>query len=128
AAMADDAEKLARPLGMGQVVATVAAVRVDLEHVVAAGAPDPAAAVFRRDGDVWTLTFAGSTVLVPDAKGLGDLHQLLAHPGTDVEAALLLDPDATNGGRLGADLVLDDEAKAQYRRRLDQLDADIDAA
>ncbi|QYG95156.1 AAA family ATPase [Iamia sp. SCSIO 61187] len=91
-----------------------------------------AEAVFRRAGDVWELTFAGSTVHVPDAKGIRDLHVLLGRPGMGVRAVDLLDPEAGAVGRaarsMGGDEVLDERAKAAYRTRLTQLDEEIDAA
>nr|WP_129669697.1 AAA family ATPase [Phytoactinopolyspora endophytica] len=98
------------------------------DHGPAAGSGN----VFRFDGSVWTLTFAGRTALMPDAKGLHDIHTLLGHPGADVPSTELL----TTGGneqahaarRLGGDAVLDDTAKEQYRRRLTQLDDEIERA
>ncbi|MBB5802618.1 hypothetical protein F4560_002386 [Saccharothrix ecbatanensis] len=93
--------------------------------------PEPVAAAaqeFRRDGDVWTLTYGGATVRMPDSKGLRDLHVLLSSPGEPVSAVSLLAPEAVASARLGGDPVLDDEAKARYRRRLDQLDDEIDRA
>ncbi|WP_267241688.1 AAA family ATPase [Streptomyces sp. PR69] len=94
--------------------------------------PPPPAEEFRRDGSVWALTFAGQSVHVPDAKGLRDLHTLLSSPGRDVPAAELLDPAGGEAvaaaHRFGGDPVLDDEAKARYRRRLSLLDEEIDRA
>ncbi|WP_447007866.1 ATP-binding protein [Saccharothrix isguenensis] len=91
--------------------------------------PDPSAPrEFRRDGDVWTLTYGGSTVRTPDSKGLRDLHVLLGRPGEPVSAVSLLAPEAVASARLGGDPVLDDEAKSRYRRRLEQLDEEIDRA
>lgn len=85
---------------------------------------------FRWDGAVWSLGFAGRTVHVPDAKGLRDLHFLLNQPGRDVPAVELLDPQGgavvVAARRMGGDPILDEEAKAQYRRRLAQLDEEID--
>ncbi|MEU1239913.1 AAA family ATPase [Micromonospora parva] len=87
---------------------------------------------FRRDGPVWQLAYAGVVVHLPDAKGLHDLHLLLSHPGSDVPAVELLDPAAgpelMAARRMGADPVLDDEAKARYRRHLARLDEEIDRA
>ncbi|WFF03125.1 AAA family ATPase [Micromonospora sp. WMMD964] len=87
---------------------------------------------FRRDGPVWQLAYAGVVVHLPDAKGLHDLHLLLSRPGSDVPAVELLDPAAgpelVAARRLGADPVLDDEAKARYRRHLARLDEEIDRA
>ncbi|NJP32076.1 ATP-binding protein [Micromonospora thermarum] len=87
---------------------------------------------FRRDGDVWRLAYGGVVAHLPDAKGLQDLHLLLSRPGVDVPAVELLDPaagpDLVAAHRLGADPVLDDEAKARYRRHLERLDDEIDRA
>ncbi|ROP35227.1 ATP-binding protein [Saccharothrix texasensis] len=83
---------------------------------------------FRRDGEVWALSYDGVTVRVPDSKGLRDLHVLLGSPGEPVAAAALLAPEAVASARLGGDPVLDDEAKSRYRRRLAQLDDEIDRA
>ncbi|MFV2102894.1 ATP-binding protein [Micromonospora sp. LOL_024] len=95
----------------------------------AGGASGPAYE-FRRDGDVWRLTFDGTTVHLPDAKGLHDLRLLLGRPGVDVPSVELLDPAAgpqlVAARRLGGDEVLDDEAKSRYRRHLERLDDEID--
>jgi hypothetical protein len=49
--------------------------------------PAPAAAtkgnVFRRRGDVWTLTYEGVSIQLRDAKGLRYLSRLLAEPGRE---------------------------------------------
>ncbi|NGN65651.1 AAA family ATPase [Streptomyces sp. A7024] len=87
---------------------------------------------FRYDGRVWTLTYAGRTVHLPDAKGLRDMHLLLARPGEEIPAVRLLSPEGGEevvaARRLGGDPVLDEEAKAQYKRRLERLDEEIDRA
>jgi len=81
--------------------------------------------VFRRDHDVWTLTFDGVEVRVPDTKGLRDLHSLLANPGVEIPAtSLATDVFVSNDGPP----VLDAEAKSAYRRRLDELDDELDRA
>jgi AAA ATPase domain len=87
--------------------------------------------VFRLDGDVWTLAYAGRTVHMPDAKGLRDLHVLLGQPRTDVPVIALLDPhqgELAASGRLGGDTILDERARERYRRRLTELDDEIDRA
>ncbi|MDG4808093.1 AAA family ATPase [Micromonospora sp. WMMD1120] len=95
-------------------------------------APPPREYEFRRDGPVWQLAYDGVVVHLPDAKGLHDLHLLLSRPGSDVPAVELLDPAAgpelVAARRMGADPVLDDEAKARYRRHLARLDEAIDSA
>ena len=94
------------------------------------GPPPKSDGTFRRDGDVWTLSFAGTVVRMKDAKGLRDIATLLAAPGRSVLAAdLLTSTDPTAGEfadtRLGADPVLDDRARAAYRARLHDLDEDL---
>ncbi|MEU6073334.1 AAA family ATPase [Micromonospora sp. NPDC047074] len=101
-------------------------------HGPQAGQQPAPAHEFRRDGPVWQLDYAGVLVHLPDAKGLRDLHVLLSRPGVDVPAAELLDPAAgpelVAARRMGGDPVLDDEAKARYRRHLARLDDEIDRA
>ena len=90
-----------------------------------------ATSVFRLDGDVWTIAFAGRLVHMPDAKGLRDLHTLLGQPETDVPVLVLLDPGRATPQvtrRFGADAILDERAKARYRHRLAELDGEIDRA
>ncbi|MET8230266.1 AAA family ATPase [Micromonospora sp. NPDC005298] len=125
----------ATALGMTQVLH-----RLTIATPSQAHAPGPAVVVapttggyeFRRDGPVWQLAYAGSVVHLPDAKGLHDLHLLLSRPGGDVPAVELLDPAAgpelVAARRMGGDPVLDDEAKARYRRHLARLDEEIDRA
>jgi hypothetical protein len=111
-------------LGMGALAerATVA---------LASLAPPPSPPrrnVFRRDGEVWTLGYAGTVVRLPDAKGLHDLARLLANPGVEIPAADLVGPAARLEATLGADSTLDAQAQAAYRRRLAELAAELDAA
>jgi len=88
--------------------------------------------VFRRNGDTWTLAFGGRSVPLRDAKGLRDLAVLLAAPGQEVAATELVAgvASATAAGlaALGADPVLDDQARAAYRARLAQLDEELAVA
>jgi hypothetical protein len=49
-----------------------------------------AARVFRREGDYWTISYAGVTVRLRDVKGLGHLAHLLRHPGHVVHVTELI--------------------------------------
>jgi hypothetical protein len=81
---------------------------------------EPPGNVFRREGDVWLLSFEGTTVRLPDAKGLHDIARLLATPGLEVSASELVGLQATE-----SDPVLDDRARHAYRQRLAELDKTI---
>jgi hypothetical protein len=80
---------------------------------------------FRRDGEVWTLTFAGRRAQLRDVKGLRDLAVLLAAPGQEVAAADLVTGMAQPGHAFGAAPVLDERARAEYRARLGELDDEL---
>ncbi|WP_190094333.1 ATP-binding protein [Streptomyces melanogenes] len=79
--------------------------------------------VFRREGRLWTLGYAGRTVVLKDAKGLHDLALLLSCPGQEVTATRLLTGDEAPPP--GSDEVADEQARAAYRTRLDHLDQEI---
>jgi hypothetical protein len=132
---------LAASLGEPSTAAAHLSAAVSQHHQVGAGAwaqlsaleqarldrVPPAAAApnrFQRDGAVWHITYRGTTIRVPDAKGLRDIAALLARPGEPVRAAQLAGLVAP----AGADPVLDDRARAAYKARLAELDQDIDDA
>jgi len=68
-----------------------------------------AARVFRREGDYWTISYAGVTVRLREVKGLGHLAHLLRHPGHAVHVTELIgrsslreDRPATERARVAA--------------------------
>lgn len=93
------------------------------------------AGTFRRDGEVWTVGLSESTVTMKDSKGLRDIATLLARPGVEVHAADLVAPRAAKPARANGDApamregdtgpVLDDAARAAYKRRLAELEDEI---
>ncbi|MEX1006861.1 MAG: AAA family ATPase [Acidimicrobiia bacterium] len=115
---------------------------VGLDHLAAA--PSSRAgdrvgplAVFRRDGELWTLTYAGRTVALRDSKGLRDISWLLGQPETEIhvteivaatEGAAPLRRDHLANRPAPAEPVLDERAKAAYRSRVTDLQTDIDEA
>jgi hypothetical protein len=82
-------------------------------------------AVFRRDGRVWTLAFAGREVRMPHLKGLSDLAALLASPGRAIHC-LDLAGDGVATGDLGE--VIDARAREEFRVRAEEVQAEIEAA
>jgi hypothetical protein len=113
-ALLSEAADVADELGLEAVRQRVTAIR---QQSTATG-------VFRRTGDLWTLTYGGVTAQLRDAKGLHDIAALLALPGEDVSALRLVgaEPDT------GADEVLDATARDAYKARLADLDDEIDSA
>ena len=87
------------------------------------------AAEFRRDGDVWTISFAGQTVHLKHARGLTDLATLLASPGRRFHATELMGgPTEESAPRSGADPVLDERARSAFRTRLGEIEEQFEQA
>jgi hypothetical protein len=76
---------------------------------------------FRRDGDTWLLTYDRRSCRLRDVKGLHYLAALLAQPGREVHVFELVGSGISGGG---SGETLDATAKAAYRRRLDELEAE----
>ncbi len=92
-----------------------------------AGEPTKAG-VFRREGDVWLLTFGTRSVRVLDSKGVADIAVLLASPGREVHVAELVGASGQMGDRLSVDQRVDGRALMAYRARLADLDEELDDA
>jgi hypothetical protein len=134
------------------------AARAILERIEAARTADPGAHVeghderdeqshadvnsFRHEGDYWSVVFEGRTVRVRDLKGMRYLARLLAHPGREFHVLDLVaaesgsvaqvEPSQAAGlshSTLGdAGEMLDPRAKDAYRRRLAEIEDDIEQA
>jgi hypothetical protein len=104
---------------------------------------DAAIATFRCDGDTRTIGFGGVIVLMRDLKGLRYVERLLANPGREIHVLDLVavergslptggvgeHGEETRVDRGGAGLpVIDDAARDAYRRRLVEVDDDIEEA
>src|SRR6266511_3815668 len=71
----------------------------------------------------------GAAARLRHTAGLGHLARLLGKPGQELHALDLAAEDAVRGERdAAAGPVLDDQAKAAYRRRLGELTAELDEA
>jgi hypothetical protein len=84
--------------------------------------------VFRCDGQFWTLTYRGATARLKDAKGLRDLARLLERPGHELHVLDLAGGARADAGTGDLGDLLDARARAEYRRRLAELDEEIDDA
>jgi tetratricopeptide (TPR) repeat protein len=98
--------------------------------------------VFRREGDFWSIVFEGHTVRLRDLKGLHYLARLLADPGREFHVVDLVagervepgnashaeEPGLMFSGGVDAGELLDAQAKEAYRRRLAEIEEDIEEA
>ena len=121
----------------------------------ATGSRSPENAIFRKEGEYWTIGYGGKSLRLKDSKGLGYLAHLLRHPSVEFHVLDLAggiagerDDDETSlsprglprgaedlekGGihvtNLGdAGEMLDEQAKAAYRRRLSELREELEEA
>lgn len=109
-----------------------ALVAAEVVRALRAGpAEPPPGSAYQREGEFWRIVHEGRTVLMRDSRGLQHLGVLLRRPGTPVHCLELAGGVPAQrrpepGLRL---LVLDAAAKAAYRRRVAELDAEVaDAA
>jgi tetratricopeptide (TPR) repeat protein len=88
-----------------------------------------AVAMFLRSGGSRTVAFRGRSVVLPDLKGFRYLDRLLAEPGRELHVCdMVAGEHGTTAAAESGLPVLDDEAKAAYRRRLADIDEDIEEA
>jgi predicted ATPase len=78
-------------------------------------------ASLRREGEYWTVHFQGRVARVKHVVGLDWLAVLLAHPGDEVYSLTLSGVSTDNAPSRTP--LLDEQAKREYRGRLDELEA-----
>jgi tetratricopeptide (TPR) repeat protein len=94
--------------------------------------PPPGPNTFRCEGDYWLVAFEGRAVRVRDLKGMHYVSRLLAEPGREFHALDLVALES--GGDLplsdvgDAGEMLDPLAKESYRRRLAEIEEDLEEA
>lgn len=104
--------------------------------------------VFRREGEYWAIEFEGDEFRLKDAKGLSYIARLLRDPGREFLALDLvaveergtvtpsvsvlkveeLEPLGMHTDRDDLGPLLDEEARTAYRRRLAELDEEVEEA
>jgi hypothetical protein len=146
-----EAREIAGELDMEKIVEQVENSIAELGDVGAAEAsgqketdpaPVEATAQMRRDGDLWQFRFEERTLHIRESKGVRYLALLLANPGVEIHSIELAGspPDVRTRNRReliedmsvtvtnDAGPALDSKAKGAYRRRLDELQEEIDEA
>ena len=92
----------------------------------AAREPEPAPASLTRTGNVWSVSWGAEAGNLPHLKGLADIAALVRHRGRDVSALQLV--GGASVGQIGSDDLIDVETLRAYRRRLAELDREIELA
>ena len=136
--MLEEAAELSAELGMAGISERVSTLRDDLM-----ARPSALDGVFRREGEFWTIVYEGQTFRVRDVKGLRYIASLLASPGRQVHVLELASAvtgqtaerraplvETEFAGSWPSDLtpVLDDQAKDEYSRRLQELEEELEQA
>jgi hypothetical protein len=127
-----DAREIADDLGLQGLIGLIAA---HISPEDGPSSPQPAALPtadsfhLAREGEIWVCAFGDKTFNLKDTKGVQLLARLVAEPGTAVHALDLTGARADDTIDLGdAGEILDDTARTQYRRRIEELRAEIDEA
>jgi len=105
---------------------------------VVAAEPSPAppivrreagANVFRKEGDFWLIAYERQSLRMKHAKGLEYIGRLLRHVGEELHVADLLNGGGEAPAPLGdAGAALDPQARAEYKERLADLEAELEEA
>jgi predicted ATPase len=133
----NEASSICEDLQLTGVARRVADVRDGAERPPTGPAAE---AVFRREGQFWTIAYAGRTTRLRDLRGFQYIADLLGSPGREFHALDLLsahtsgdvaDPaakevEAATG--TSPEPVLDARAKQEYRSRLRDLAEELDEA
>ncbi len=155
----DQALATAQELGMKSLAEKVETLRSQTGLSLGPGSPlplrrkdgtvQPAASVFRQEGDYWTIAYEGSVFRLKDCTGARYLSHLLQHPHKEFHVFDLVDVGgsrasvhasrkqgaavlaetglhATDGGDAGP--LLDSKARAAYKRRLADLHSELEEA
>jgi hypothetical protein len=99
------------------------------------------AAMFRREGEYWTVHFEDAPFRIRDMKGMRHLARLLAEPGRELHALDLAGAGQSDGGKSTTEIgefrsdpfsdggpIIDPEAREAYRTRLAELREELDEA
>jgi tetratricopeptide (TPR) repeat protein len=119
------AQDLARTLQLRDVAVAVAVAKDSAEDVAA----KPAEWHFdmRLDGDIRFISYGGKSTSLKDSKGLELLALLISRPNMEVHVLDLVGstPEATAGN---SGPPLDDQARAEYKRRVTALQEELEEA
>jgi hypothetical protein len=115
----------------GQLLVAAAAKAAIVAALGMAAAGGRIGNTFKLQGDMWVVSFEGTTVYLSNSVGMAYIARLLAEPGRELPAVSLLaaragiDPRIASGS---SGEVLTDETRENYRRRYQDLQDDMEEA
>jgi hypothetical protein len=90
--------------------------------------------LFRQEGDFWSIRFDNSLIRIRHSLGMKYIAELIAARGNEVHVLDLVTSDPSDRQTIAAfanevpDSRMDPQARLQYRRRLAELDEDLEIA
>jgi tetratricopeptide (TPR) repeat protein len=84
--------------------------------------------VLQRDGRVWRVRQGDHAALVPHTIGMCYLAEMISHPDVEIAAVALSSGYDGPCPSISEQPVLDARAKAEYRRRIEELQEEVDEA
>jgi tetratricopeptide (TPR) repeat protein len=131
-ALCGTAHETARALGMPGLVRRLETLGTSDGAVALGASGERVSSVFRREGEFWTIVYAGRVLRLRDSRGLRHIAQLLGRPGEDLHvfdlSGATVQSSALCRRPAGDDALLDQQARATYRRRLEELRGELDEA
>jgi hypothetical protein len=130
-AESDEVREAVRRVHAGELVFPPALAEIVLDEL-RQKRPEPAERnAFRREGDVWTITYEGEMFRLRDTRGVRYLARLVEHPGREFHSLDLVAMDRASPGVApdkGAGPALDREAKKAYAARIRDLEDELEEA
>ena len=114
-----------RVAGIAEIDVAEALASRGQQMVRPAAIPRPPGSIFRREDGVWSIAYDGVGARLVELKGFHDIARLLAQPGESLHCLEL------TGASVPAEApqeVLDPEARRQYRRRIEELQRELEQA
>ncbi len=85
----------------------------------------PPGNLFLKEGNVWSISYGGSGARLVELKGFHDVVRLLAQPGDAIHCLELTGAPQSSDSPLET---LDAEARREYRRRIEELETELERA
>jgi TolB-like protein/tetratricopeptide (TPR) repeat protein len=114
-----------RNAGIAEIDVEAALASREKRMVRPAGIVQPAGSVFRREDGLWSIAYEGAGARLTELKGFFDIARLLAQPDEPLHCLELSGSRVANEA---TDQVLDEQARREYRKRIEELQQELESA